>query len=356
MSTLPAPATAPLADGPPAPGHGWTPALKARFLDRLAAHGNARAACRNVGLSAEAAYKLRRRDPLFARGWAAALLLARDNGAQVLAERAIEGVEEPIYYRGELIGTRRRYDNRLLLAHLARLDRLADEAAAGEDAGRFDEVLAAIADGASPLPERDAFIEAEIEAAQERHRRDALDAYYDAADAAETARAAAADGIADFDEDDEVEEASPRRARDRARQRRRDRRPAPQLDRRSRDRRGDRHRRHRPHRPRRDARSARPGEGSRRREGHPRLRRAVPLAQLPDHRHEHDPEPRLRGARARNLRLRPPRLERRGEGRVGHDPRRTTRQPQPSLQLRRPDAEAEREVGFFTQRRGGAKM
>ena len=207
MSILPAPATAPLADGPPAPGHGWTPALKARFLDRLAAHGNARAACRNVGLSAEAAYKLRRRDPLFARGWAAALLLARDNGAQVLAERAIEGVEEPIYYRGELIGTRRRYDNRLLLAHLARLDRLADEAAAGEDAGRFDEVLAAIADGASPLPEREAFIEAEIEAAQERHRRDALDAYYAAADAAETARAAAADGLADFDEEDEVEEA-----------------------------------------------------------------------------------------------------------------------------------------------------
>ena len=57
-----------------APARGWTPELKARFLDRLAAHGNARAACRAVDLSAEAAYRLRRRDLFFARGWAAALV------------------------------------------------------------------------------------------------------------------------------------------------------------------------------------------------------------------------------------------------------------------------------------------
>lgn len=82
------------------PARGWTPELKARFLDRLAAHGNARAACRAVDLSAEAAYRLRRRDAFFARGWAAALVLARENGVQALAERAIEGVEEQIYYRG----------------------------------------------------------------------------------------------------------------------------------------------------------------------------------------------------------------------------------------------------------------
>ena len=63
------------------PARGWTPELKARFLDRLAAHGNARAACRAVDLSAEAAYRLRRRDAFFARGWAAALVLARENGS-----------------------------------------------------------------------------------------------------------------------------------------------------------------------------------------------------------------------------------------------------------------------------------
>ena len=134
------------------PAHGWTPERKARFLQALSIHGNARAACRTVGMSAEAAYKLRRRDPLFARGWAAAVLLGRDNSIATLGERAIEGVEEDIYYRGELVGTRRRYDSRLLLAHLARLDRLADEQAAGADSGRFDELVACIADGSPALP------------------------------------------------------------------------------------------------------------------------------------------------------------------------------------------------------------
>lgn len=157
------------------PAHTWTPAIKTRFLDRLAVHGNARAACRAVGFSPEAAYRLRRRDAAFARGWAAALVLARENCAQVLAERAIEGVEEEIWYRGELLGTRRRYDARLLLAHLARLDRLADDETASPDAARFDELLACIAgekppgdvedwDGVLP-PARDAHAEFAAEVA-----------------------------------------------------------------------------------------------------------------------------------------------------------------------------------------------
>jgi hypothetical protein len=160
----------------PVPGNGWTPGRKALFLDRMAAHGNARAACRAVGLSAEAAYKLRRRDPLFARAWSAALVLARENGEQVLGERAIEGVEEQIYYRGELIGTRRRYDSRLLLAHLARLDRLAGDGAASEDAGRFDEIVACIADGSpAEMPlERDAAIEQAAENADAALREEQL--------------------------------------------------------------------------------------------------------------------------------------------------------------------------------------
>ena len=46
---------------------GWTPARRAQFLDRLAQNGNVLAARALVGLSREAAYKLRRREPLFAR-------------------------------------------------------------------------------------------------------------------------------------------------------------------------------------------------------------------------------------------------------------------------------------------------
>lgn len=124
---------------------GWTPARKTRFLDCLALKGNVRLACRAATMSPDSAYRLKRREPLFARGWAAALLLARDATEQVLADRALDGVEEKVFHRGELVDTRRKYDTRLLLAYMARLDRITDEAGAGADAARFDELLACLA-------------------------------------------------------------------------------------------------------------------------------------------------------------------------------------------------------------------
>lgn len=141
----------------PSPAHhtarrdGWTAARKVRFLDHLAAKGTVRGACRVAGMSAEAAYRLRRRDTLFARGWNAALALAQQGCSDTLATRAIDGIEEDIWFRGELVGTRTRFDSRLLLAHLARLDRLVETHPAGEDMHRFDELLAII--GGTELPE-----------------------------------------------------------------------------------------------------------------------------------------------------------------------------------------------------------
>lgn len=162
---------------------GWTPALKARFLVLLAESGNVRLSARRCGLSAQSAYVQRRRDPVFARGWAGAVVQARDHAEQVLADRAIEGVEEQVFYRGELIGTRRRYDSRLLLAHLARLDRQADAAGADEEAERFDELVALVAGAQVPEalltgdddllpPARGDHAEAAARAAEDRARRD----------------------------------------------------------------------------------------------------------------------------------------------------------------------------------------
>lgn len=129
---------------------GWTEVRRVRFLDDLAQRGNVRAACAAVGMSRDSAYQLRRREPLFARAWAAALELARTASEQVLACRAIDGIEEQVWYRGEVVGTRVRYDSRLLLAHLARLDAAAAEGTACEDAERFDELLALVAGAAPP--------------------------------------------------------------------------------------------------------------------------------------------------------------------------------------------------------------
>jgi hypothetical protein len=124
----------------------WDASRKVRFLDHLSEKGDVSSACARVGMSRTSAYLLRRRDAAFAAGWQAALVLARAHVEEVLATRALDGTEEAVWFRGEQVGTRRKYDTRLLLAHLARLDRAAE---AGEGAqalaGRFDEMLAVVA-------------------------------------------------------------------------------------------------------------------------------------------------------------------------------------------------------------------
>lgn len=163
---------------------GWNPTLKIRFLENLSVKGNVRAACLLVGMSHEAAYRLRRRDPVFARGWNGAIELARENSADVLASRAIDGIVEEIWYRGELVGTRTRHDTRLLLAHVARLDRIAEQNAGAADAERFDELLALIGgiepaedlplDAAMLPPTRGCYIAEAEEYAARDHRYAAL--------------------------------------------------------------------------------------------------------------------------------------------------------------------------------------
>lgn len=115
-----------------------------------------RGACALVGMSRQSAYVLRRRDRVFAAGWAGALVLARQHAEEVLASRALEGVEESVWFRGELVGVRRRFDSRLLLAHLGRLDRQAGEVLGADSvsdlAERFDEVLALVS---GLMPEAD---------------------------------------------------------------------------------------------------------------------------------------------------------------------------------------------------------
>ncbi|GGD96107.1 hypothetical protein GCM10011515_15060 [Tsuneonella deserti] len=130
----------------------FTRAAQAAFLAALAQCGSVRRAARASGISHQTAYRARSACPAFRRGWDAALLSARAMAEDVLATRALDGVEEAVFYRGELIATRRRYDSRLLLAHLARLDRLAEDAATDAFAGDFPAALARFEEG-SDTPE-----------------------------------------------------------------------------------------------------------------------------------------------------------------------------------------------------------
>ena len=130
---------------PQPPSNAFTPALQAYFLHRLSERGNVRLACRQTGISPQTAYLFKRRDPRFAAGWAAANVLAHAYCEAVIADRAIDGIEEKVYYHGEEVGMRRRFDTRLMLAHMARLDAQAQDRQAQRNAARFDELLAMIA-------------------------------------------------------------------------------------------------------------------------------------------------------------------------------------------------------------------
>ena len=99
-------------------------ALQAAFVRTLAQWGNVRAAAAQVGVSRAQLYRMRRASAEFRALWDAALVLARPQVEEVLADRALNGVQETVFYHGEEIATRTRYDSRLLLAHLARLDRM----------------------------------------------------------------------------------------------------------------------------------------------------------------------------------------------------------------------------------------
>lgn len=154
----------------------FTPTRVALFLEHLSRHGQVRAAAQVAGVSAQTAYVRRRRDADFAAAWDAALILAREAAEQVLAERALHGTTETIWFRGEAVGERRRFDGRLLLAHLARLDARAAQAPAAVRslADGFDDVLLALAGGedtadavALPGTPRASYIKAEVDRAEE---------------------------------------------------------------------------------------------------------------------------------------------------------------------------------------------
>ncbi len=101
-----------------------SPEKQARFVEVLSQWGNVRAAAAQAGVSRAHLYRMRRADAGFREMWDAALVLARPQVEEVLADRALNGIAESVYYHGEEVATRIRYDARLLLAHLARLDRV----------------------------------------------------------------------------------------------------------------------------------------------------------------------------------------------------------------------------------------
>jgi hypothetical protein len=103
---------------------GWTPAKQVEFIEALAACGCVDEACRRVGRSRQSAYDLYRRIEAgpFRLAWEAAVEHAVKRMADAAFSRAINGVAVPIFYKGEQVGERRRYDERMTMFMLRYYD------------------------------------------------------------------------------------------------------------------------------------------------------------------------------------------------------------------------------------------
>jgi len=105
---------------------GWTGEKMATFCETLAETAVVAEACEAARMGISGAYAARRRLPAFAAAWDAALGIARERLADTLLARSMEGNVEQLYRDGELVGEKHVIDNRLGLAILRRLDRLAE--------------------------------------------------------------------------------------------------------------------------------------------------------------------------------------------------------------------------------------
>jgi len=103
---------------------GWTPDRIRLFLDTLAQTGIVATAARAAGLGVASAYRFRNRagGRLFALAWDGALRLARPRLVDEALSRAVHGCVELIVRDGQVWGERHRFDNRLLMSVIGRLD------------------------------------------------------------------------------------------------------------------------------------------------------------------------------------------------------------------------------------------
>jgi len=93
----------------------WNRTKMALFLRELAATQSVSVAAAHVGMSRQSAYRLRDRlvGTPFSFGWDVALEQGLAQLAHAMLDRAVNGVEVPHYYKGELVGHSRHFDERL---------------------------------------------------------------------------------------------------------------------------------------------------------------------------------------------------------------------------------------------------
>ncbi|MEP2235189.1 MAG: hypothetical protein ABJM58_03965 [Alteripontixanthobacter sp.] len=78
--------------------------LRIAFLETLAANGSVRASALRARVSHQSDYRAQRGSAAFGRAWDAALVVAREQAEAKLADCALNGVQEEVWFHGDLVG------------------------------------------------------------------------------------------------------------------------------------------------------------------------------------------------------------------------------------------------------------
>ena len=88
---------------------------KPLFLDTLRGTGNVRLAASNADVARQVAYRARDSSAKFRADWDEALEEARELLEAEARRRAAIGVDEPVFYKGQVVGQIRKYSDNLLM-------------------------------------------------------------------------------------------------------------------------------------------------------------------------------------------------------------------------------------------------
>lgn len=96
-----------------------TPSRVKKFIEHIRETGNISAAAKLIDISRTRIYELRDEehedyDPEFRAAWDDALAEWLDNAEQELHRRAVQGVPEPVMYKGKQVKTVQKYSDELL--------------------------------------------------------------------------------------------------------------------------------------------------------------------------------------------------------------------------------------------------
>ena len=98
-----------------------TPEGDATFFRALEHGHSVRKACGAAKYSRSSVYEWRQADADFAAAWVRAVAIAVDLLEEEADRRGRDGIEEPVYFYGEVVGLKRKYSDGLLLARLKAL-------------------------------------------------------------------------------------------------------------------------------------------------------------------------------------------------------------------------------------------